>query len=109
MKIKDLALNENFKEICIPCPDRSIDGVYAGDLLSWVMGRAKADNAWITIMSNLNVVAVASLTDVACVILTEGVTLQEDVKELAISKEINVLSTALTSYEAAIALNKLLI
>ena len=108
MKIKDLALNGNFKEICIPCPEREIDGVYVGDLLSWVMGRAQADNAWITIMSNLNVIAVASLADTSCVILTEGVTLQDDVKELAVSKEINVFSTNLTSYQAAITLSDLL-
>ena len=108
MKIKDLALNGNFKEICIPCPEREIDGVYVGDLLSWVMGRAQADNAWITIMSNLNVIAVASLADTSCVILTEGVTLQDDVKELAVSKEINVLSTNLTSYQAAVTLSDLL-
>ena len=108
MKVKDLALDNNFQEICLPCPDREIGGVYVGDLLSWVMGRANADDAWITIMSNLNVIAVASLADTSCVILTEGVTLPEDVKALALSKEINVLSTSLTSYQAAVTMNGLL-
>ena len=41
---------------------------YAGDLLSWVMSHATAGDAWVTIMSNINVAAVASLTEVACVI-----------------------------------------
>ena len=108
MTVKDLALDNNFKEICIPCPEREINGVYVGDLLSWVMGRAQADDAWITIMSNLNVIAVASLADTSCVILTEGVTLQDDVKALAISKEINVLSTSLTSYQASVHLSGIL-
>ena len=52
---------------------REIKGGYAGDLLSWVMGRAQPDDAWVTIMSNMNVAAVAQLTDVACVIFAEGV------------------------------------
>ncbi|MDR1735594.1 MAG: hypothetical protein LBR85_01815 [Oscillospiraceae bacterium] len=46
---------------------------YCGDLLSWVMGRADAGAAWITIMSNPNVAAVASLQGLCCVILAEGV------------------------------------
>ena len=42
-------------------PDRPVTGGYCGDLLSWVMGRAPADGAWLTIMSNVNVAAVAAL------------------------------------------------
>ena len=40
-------------------PDRPVSGGYAGDLLSWVLGRAGQDAAWLTIMSNQNVAAVA--------------------------------------------------
>ena len=79
-----------------------------GDLLSWVMGRAQADNAWITIMSNLNVVAVASLADTACVILTEGVELPDDVRAAAEMRDVNVLSTDLPSYDAAVLLSTLI-
>ena len=57
----------------LPEGDREITGGYAGDLLSWVMGRAQPGDAWVTIMSNMNVSAVAQLTDVACVIFAEGV------------------------------------
>ena len=53
--------------------DREIDGCYVGDLLSWVMGRARANSVWVTIMSNVNVAAVASLTDVSVVIFAESV------------------------------------
>ena len=68
-----------FKTIALPDGDREINGVYIGDLLSWVMGRAQADNAWITIMSNINILAVASLADTACIILAEGVEVAQDV------------------------------
>ena len=93
-----------FKSLSLPHPERSIDGVYIGDLLSWVMGRAECDNAWITIMSNVNVIAVATLVDTSCVILAEGVTVDEDVLNTAKEKEVNILSTELSAYEAALKL-----
>ena len=71
-------------------------------VLMWVMGRAKSGDVWITIMSNINVIAVASLSDVSCVLLAENVTLEDDVLKTAKEKGINVLSTSLTTYEAAI-------
>ena len=79
--------------------DREWSGVYAGDLLSWVMSHAEAGNVWVTIMSNTNVIAVASLVDVACVILSEGVTLDEKDKTLAVEKGIAVFTTPMSTYE----------
>lgn len=108
MTVNDLLLNENFSAITLPNGDREISDVYIGDLLSWVMGRAKADDAWITIMSNVNILAVASLADIACIILAEGVTVDESIKATAVDKEINILSTDLSIYEAAISLNDML-
>ena len=66
------------------------------------------DNAWITIMSNNNVIAVASLADTACVILAEGVELSTELKELAEAKDINVLSSPKSAYEIAVILSGLL-
>ncbi len=107
MTVSELVKTGDFNALAIPEPDREINGVYIGDLLSWVMGSACADNAWITIMSNVNVIAVASLADVSCVILSEGVTLEEDVLNTASQKGINVLSSDCTTYEIAVMLNKL--
>ena len=101
-------LGHGFREVVLADGERDITGAYMGDLLSWVMGRAKADCAWITIMSNLNVIAVASLADTACVILTEGVELPEDVRAAAELRDVNVLSTDLPSYEAAVLLSQLI-
>ena len=56
---------------------RNISGIYCCDLLSMVMGRAKEDNALITIMGNVNTVAVGVLADVSCVILCEGIHLDD--------------------------------
>lgn len=65
MTVNELSAQAEFKALTMPDGEREITGVYIGDLLSWVMGRAKADCAWITIMSNINIVAVASLADTA--------------------------------------------
>ena len=101
MTVKRLAEENGFKCLTLPCPEREVKGAYIGDLLSWVMGRAEADNAWITIMSNINVLAVASLADVSCVILAEGVSLDEDVLATAAEKSVNVLSSELSAFEIA--------
>ena len=101
MKVNELCSLCGFEIVCMPDGEREISGAYIGDLLSWVMGRAQADNAWITIMSNINVIAVASLADVACIILAEGVTLEEEIRKTAEQKEINVLTSPLPAYETA--------
>ena len=105
MTVKELSELEEFKVLTIPDPDRDIEGVYIGDLLSWVMGRAKANCAWITIMSNINVVAVSTLADVSLVILAEGVTLEDEVLSAATQKGVNVLSSSLPAYETALMLS----
>ena len=79
--------------------DREVCGCYAGDLLSWVMSHAEYGHVWITIMSNINVVAVAGLTEVACVVLAEGVELDADAKEAAIGQDICVFSSPLSTFE----------
>ena len=43
--------------------DREADRVFCCDLLSFVMGRAPADSAWVTVMGNVNAVAVAVLAE----------------------------------------------
>ena len=105
MKVTDLVNDLGFAPICMPEPEREINGCYIGDLLSWVMGRAQADNLWITIMSNVNTVAVASLADVSAVLLAENVTLEESIVQTAELKGVNILSTPLSAYEAAVKLS----
>ena len=102
MTVNELCNCEHFTPVVIPDGEREIEGVYIGDLLSWVMGKAKSGDAWITIMSNINVAAVASLSDVSCVILSEGVTLEGDVLTVCADKGVNVLSSELDSYNTAL-------
>ena len=101
MTVLELKETLSLQSLALPEEERHVKGVYMGDLLSWVMGRAQSGNVWLTIMSNLNIVAVATLSDVSCILLCEGVTLEESVRETAEAKGINVLSTDMTAYEAA--------
>ena len=82
-------------------PDRQVTCGYAGDLLSWVIGRAGQDAAWLPIMSNQNVAAVALMADVSCVILTEGVRPDEDLLRRAAERDVTLLGTAEDTFTAA--------
>ena len=108
MKLCEIAKALALSEIAVPEGDRDVSGVYIGDLLSWVMGRAKSGDAWITIMSNVNIVAVASLADVACIILAESVTLDDDVRDTAKQKGVNVYSSSKNAYELAVVISNFL-
>ena len=105
MTISRLAEELHLNRLTCRNIDRDVSGGYVGDLLSWVMGRAQCGQAWITIMSNINTVAVASLAGVSCVILAENVTLTDDVRDAAEKQEICFLSTQRTAYETAAALS----
>ena len=101
MKVSEIAAKLSLKALSQADSSREITGVYIGDLLSWVMGRAESGDAWITIMSNINIVAVASLADVACIILAEGVVPDENVCATALQKGINIYTSEKTAYQLA--------
>jgi len=73
--------------------EREIAGGYTSDLLSDVMGNAKEGNVWITLQNHMNVIANASLKELACIILVKGVTPAPEIIEKAIAEEIPVLGS----------------
>ena len=106
MKISDFATKINAEILSMPDPDAEISGGYCGDLLSWVMGRAEEGQVWITIMSNINTVAVASLADVSAILLSENVEIDDSVIAKANEQGINLLRTEMSSFEAAVKLGE---
>jgi len=108
MTVENLVSVLGLNPITLPDKDKEVSGAYIGDLLSWVMGKAMEGDAWITIMSNLNVVAVASLADVACVIFAEGVTPDEELIKVAKSKNVNLITSAYSTYETAVRISGIL-
>lgn len=75
-----------------------VTGGYASDLLSCVMAKAQTGNVWVTLQSHPNVVAVASLINLAGVIITEGMTPDAATIEKAEGEGIPLLTTDLTTF-----------
>lgn len=98
MTVNELSKALGCKVLCMPDGEREVTGGYCGDLLSWVMGRAASGDAWVTIMSNVNIIAVATLADPACIVLAEGVEIDADMLVKAEREGVNVLSSALDSF-----------
>ena len=65
---------------------------YTCDLLSWVMGHGQEGMAWVTVQTHMNVIAVALLSDMACVIMPESL-------DKADAEGMCVLQSPLSSYE----------
>ncbi len=99
MTVSELADKLNLTVLALPDPDRDVESGYAGDMPSWVMGNAEAGCAWLTIMNNRNIIAVAVLLDMSCVIVAEGSEVPEEVIALAESKETNLLASKKTVFE----------
>lgn len=109
MKVSELIKKLNLDVITSKdYEDREVKGCYIGDLLSHVMGKATCGDAWITIMNNINIVAVASLTEAACVILCEGIGADEKIIEKADGEGIVILKSEQTAYQLAAAISELL-
>ena len=87
MNVKEFAEKLDLKVLVEGDTEREITGCYIGDLLSWVMGRAPEDSAWLTVMGNINSIAVATLADVS---------------------EVNILLSKENSYHLAVKLHELL-
>ncbi len=102
MKLKQLAQTLDFELLTnADYQDCDITGGYCGDLLSWVMGKASAGNVWITMMSNVNIVAVASLTEAACILLSEDTLPEQEVLDKANEQGIVIFRSSKTSYQLA--------
>ena len=89
-------------------PEREITKPFCCDLLSIAMGKAPEGGAWVTVMGNMNTLAVASLADVACVIMAEGAVLDEVAAGKAKQQEITVLATEEPIFEAALAIHEMI-
>jgi hypothetical protein len=102
MKVCDLIQEEGLKLLNEGNnTEREISVPYCCDLLSVAMGRMPADAAWVTVMGNVNTLAVATLADAACIILAEGSHLDETALGKAKQQEITIFETELPIFEAA--------
>ena len=108
MKIKDLVEKLNLKVLTAYDEERNITGCYSGDLLSWVMSRAEEGDVWLTVMGNINAVAVAVLTDCACIVLTENAALDDEAKIKAEMQGVCFLQSEKNAYELSVEISKII-
>lgn len=81
--------------------DKELNGVYICDLLSWVMSHGKKNDAWITVQTHSNVIAVAALLELGCIIVPEGIEVEEDTLNKAEEEGVAVFQSELGAYELA--------
>jgi predicted transcriptional regulator len=80
---------------------REVQGGYVGDLLSDVIANSQEGHVWITRQIHQNIVAVASLKDLAAVILVQGSEPAADTLEKAAREGIPILISRETGFEVA--------
>ncbi len=81
--------------------DSDIIGCYCCDLLSVVMARGKNEHAFVTVMGNMNAVAVASLCEMPVIVVAEGMQVDEDMIKKAKTAGIWIFKTDLDIFTAA--------
>jgi hypothetical protein len=100
MQIETLARELNLKVRCAEGRlQREIKGGYVGDLLSDVMANSREGDIWVTRQVHQNIVAVASLKDLAGIILIQGSEPAHDTAAKANAEGMPILVTDLPAFE----------
>lgn len=102
MKVSDLIKKHNLKVFAgHSALEQEISGGYVSDLLSDVMGNAAENEVWITLQTHQNVIAIASLKDLAAVILVKNLEPDTETLAHAVEERIPLLGTSYTAFEMA--------
>ncbi len=100
MTIRDIITKLNAKEIVVNDDNFVVSGGYAGDFLSFVMGKAPEGCCWFTVMSNVNVAGVAQLAEIGLIVLCEGVVAEPMLLDKCKAMGINIISTEYDVFNA---------
>lgn len=104
MRVNDLQHIEGFYLQTKYHENTSITGIFCGDLLSLVMANIKEGNALLTVISNYNVLAIAHLMKIPCIIFTTGVLPKPELIQKAEEEDIAIVTT---NYDTATAVKRL--
>lgn len=102
MKTVDVIEKMGLTPVVMADPNREIKSAYCGDFLSFSISKQGESCIWFTVMNNVNVAGVASLTDCALIVLCEGILPDEGMSLRAKMVGINVATTEKSVYQAAI-------
>lgn len=106
MKISEIINKLSANAVFVSDFDREIDGGYAGDFLSFVMGKAPSNCAWFTVMNNVNVAAVALLAEIGLIVCCEGTKADTKLIERVKNESLNLIETNLDIFSAILAYAK---
>ena len=85
---------------------KKIDGCYCSDLLSHCMSNIEYGNLWVTVQVNINIVAIAVLTELSAIIISQNMSVDESVLKKAQEEGVTILRTSMTSYELSTQIGK---
>ena len=98
MKLQEVAEKLNLTAVGGQREDCEITGCYIGDLMSLAMAKLEEGNVWITIQTNLNVVAVSVLKEAGCVILADGAVPDPDTQAKARAEGVALFTSEKSAY-----------
>ncbi len=99
MKISELIQNEHFTILNQhPYEDHEINYLRCCDLLSWVMAKGAEGDAWITVQTHTNIVAVATLLEMSCIILPESIKPVNETMDKAEENQLAIISCDLDAF-----------
>jgi len=102
MKVSDIIEKLNLKVVGGEEGLRNeVTGGYTSDLLSDVMGNADEGQVWITLQTHRNVMAVASLKEIAAIIIVKGFKADENTISQSNDEGIPLLSTDMEAFEVS--------
>lgn len=101
MKVTELAEKLELTQLAKGDEAAEVTGGYVSDLLSWVMAHGVRGGAWVTVQTHLNIIAVASLLEMSCIIIPEGIAVDQPTLDKAAEEEISIYSSPKTAYQLA--------
>lgn len=108
MKLSEFTEKCGFEVLNKGEEDPELTKVFCCDLLSFAMSRNPNGSVWVTVMGNVNTVAVSVLTEGGCIVLAEGAQLDENALEKAKQQDVTVFRTDEPVFEAALAAHRLI-
>lgn len=106
MKLQNILTLPELEILVQGNPERTLSKIFCCDLLSIAMSKAPADGIWVTVMANRNTLAVAALTEIACIVLAEGVSLDDGTLAKAQEEKIAVVATDLPVFDIALKIHE---
>ncbi|MBR4874483.1 MAG: hypothetical protein IKU87_01495 [Clostridia bacterium] len=101
MTVRELSEKLDLTPVSLYDENTEVSGCYIGDMLSVVMSKANEGDLWLTVQTNVNIIAVAVLTGASCIVTVEGMTPDEETIKKATAQGVNLFSSSLSAYELA--------